>query len=59
MPKRQTMGVDDACIDLAKHFLADASGATEEDLRELAEALQRTAEGFCSSLIGEGTGHAH
>lgn len=47
---REPMGVDQKCIDLAEHFLADLKGCRPEDIRELAESLQGTCEAFASVI---------
>lgn len=39
---------DQACIDLAEHFMADVKGHTAKHVRDLAEAFQEAAEDHCS-----------
>lgn len=41
--------IDEACLGLARHFLADVANSTDEDVRELAELFQGTAETYCAS----------
>jgi len=48
--KDKRMLVDSACVDIAKHFLADVPDATDEDRTELAEAVQKVCEEFCTGL---------
>ena len=40
--------VDQACIDIAEHFMADVKGHTAKHVRDLAEAFQEAAEDHCS-----------
>ena len=40
------MSVDPRVYDLAKLFLSDVKDAIPDDVQELAEAIQRTIEGF-------------
>jgi hypothetical protein len=47
MPKK---GVDQKCIDLAKHFLLDCERTTALDELELAEHIQDAAESFIENL---------
>lgn len=42
--------VDQACIDLAKHFLDEVKGSTPADIAELAAALQSAAEDACGDV---------
>lgn len=57
MTKRpQPMAVDQACIDLAEHFMADVKGHTAAHVRELAEAFQEAAEDHCSMAEADGEG---
>lgn len=41
------IGVDEKCVELARHFLADFALADEADVRELSERIQVTVEEFC------------
>lgn len=50
------MAVDQACIDLAEHFMADVKGHTAAHVRELAEAFQEAAEDHCSMAEADGEG---
>ena len=51
VPARQRpVNVDQACIDLAEHFLSDVRGARKEDVQELAEEIQRRCEDACNEV---------
>jgi hypothetical protein len=47
MPNKPKL-VDEACFSLARHFLSDVANSTDEDVRELAELFQDTAETYCA-----------
>lgn len=42
--------IDPKCFDLARHFLQDVAGHTEQDVKDLADSLQCEAEMFCEDL---------
>lgn len=49
LPKRR-MTVDPKSFDLAERFLSDFTGVTEDEKRDLAEAIQRAVEDFLSGF---------
>lgn len=51
--KRERMGVDPKCEDLARHFLSDVDGSKPEDLTELAEIIQARCEDFIADFFGD------
>lgn len=51
--KRERMGVDPKCEELARYFLSDLDNKPE-DITELAEIIQARVEGFIADVFGEG-----
>jgi len=49
--KKQRMGVDPMCYDLAKHMLSDIKIADDMDATELSENIQKVCEDFCAMLV--------
>lgn len=45
--KPRQMGVDEKCWELARLFMSDVTGHTEQHVRELAEAIQQDCEDHC------------
>lgn len=50
MDTKPNRSIDEKSIELARHFLSDVKGATEEDQQELAEAIQQLCEDFCGDI---------
>lgn len=48
--RRRPVSVDQACVDLAEHFLSGVRGARKEDVQELAEEIQRRCEDACNEV---------
>ena len=48
MKTTKPMPIDQACLDLAEHFMADIPRHSPKHVRDLAEAFQTAAEDHCA-----------
>ncbi len=50
MSKKQPKGVDTKCWELAEDFMCEVPMSTQNDVRELAEAIQTACEDACQQV---------
>lgn len=53
MTATKPMLIDQACLDLAEHFMESVRGHTPKHVRELAEAIQTACEDHCGMAAAD------